>query len=107
MRVRGLRELLPSEKMKKMLNVRVKSVVANLVQGHTGAYKQDVINHLKEIQSERERKRRWNSGKSLKNRLVTESANARPNLMGSAKRVKSECSPSVYEELQLPKLRVK
>ena len=50
LRMRGLGELLSAEKMKQMLNVRVKSVVADLVQGHTGTYKQDIINHLREVQ---------------------------------------------------------
>ena len=94
--MRGLGELLSGEKMKRMLNVRVKSVVADLVQGHTGAYKQDVINHLKEVQRERERKRRWRSGKSLKTQQSTEDVKGRSKNISSAKRIKSECGPSVY-----------
>ena len=45
-RLQGLFELIKSDDMKKMLNVRVKTVLATIVEGHTGTYKQDILNFL-------------------------------------------------------------
>lgn len=47
-RIKGLHDLIRSEDMKRMLNIRVKSVLATIVEGHTGTYKQDILNYLHE-----------------------------------------------------------
>ena len=48
--------MIKSEDMKKMLNIRVKSVLATIVEGHTGTYKQDILDYLHEKFEERKKK---------------------------------------------------
>ena len=59
--------MIRSEDMKKMLNIRVKSVLATIIQGHTGTYKQDILNFLHEKYEERRKKqdKKYN-GKRMK-----------------------------------------
>ena len=46
LRLKGLYDLVRSENMKKMLNIRGKTVLATIVEGHTGTYKQDILDFL-------------------------------------------------------------
>lgn len=46
LKLRGFNELLTSEKMKRMLNIRREHIVTSVVEGHTGAYTEDIIKHL-------------------------------------------------------------
>lgn len=59
--------MLSSEQIKKMLNVRGKTVLATIVEGHTGTYKQDILDYLQEKMKKRKEKeeQRWN-GKRVK-----------------------------------------
>lgn len=67
LRLKGLVNLVSSENIKKMLNVRGKTVLATIVEGHTGTYKQDILDFLQEKLKERKLKeeKRWN-GKRFK-----------------------------------------
>ena len=46
MRLRGLSEILASDRIRKVLNVGGKTTLATMVEGQIGTYKQDIINHL-------------------------------------------------------------
>lgn len=46
-------DLLSSEKIKKMLNIKGRKALATIVEGHTGTYKQDILDYLKRKYEER------------------------------------------------------
>jgi hypothetical protein len=52
LKLRGLNELLSADKIKRMLNIR-REHIATVVEGHTGAYKEDIIKHLQLKSQER------------------------------------------------------
>ena len=54
--MKGLSQIISSEKIKKMLNVPEKSIVTDIVNQHTGVYKQDIIDFLQLKQKERKKK---------------------------------------------------
>jgi hypothetical protein len=56
LRLKGLFDLIRSEDMKKMLNVRVKTALATIVEGHTGTYKQDILSFLHEKYEQRRKR---------------------------------------------------
>jgi hypothetical protein len=109
MRLKGFYNLLSSSHIKKMLNVRGKTVLATIVEGHTGTYKQDILDFLQEKLQKRKLKEseRW-SGKRFKTEnhggssLVRgEYKTKRPVLKSSSlkklsARTKSEQSHSIY-----------
>lgn len=59
-------DLLSSEKIKKMLNISGRKALATIVEGHTGTYKQDILDYLKKKYEERKVKldNKW-KGKRL------------------------------------------
>ncbi len=65
-RLRALVDLLSSQKIKKMLNIRGRNALATIVEGHTGTYRQDILDYLKKKYEERKVKldNKWN-GKNL------------------------------------------
>ena len=120
LRLKGLYDLIRSDDMKKMLNVRAKNVLATIVEGHTGTYKQDILNFLHDKYEERVRKEKMRF--SGKKRMKTEEIKSvvtnkggysinkkifKSNSVNKLSRVKTENVPSIYEELKLPSLRIK
>jgi hypothetical protein len=117
LKLRGFNGLLSAAKMQRMLNIRGDHT-ATVVEGHTGVYKEDIIQLLQQKSQERKEKinKKW-SGKSLKTERSPSHQKNIPTplslLKGShassknLQRAKTEATPSVYEELKLPKLRLK
>ena len=102
-----------------MLNIRNKSAVATIVEGHTGTYKQDILDYLKQKYDERRHRleQKW-KGKKLntepdQSRITTFEKGSYVNVSkvrsvkSLPKRTKTLEPISIHEELNLPKLRLK
>lgn len=105
-----------------MLNIRNRSAIATIVEGHTGTYKQDILDYLKQKYEERKMKldKKWHLQKveqSSNHKLKTEADHSRITDKSRLSQVKSANSlpkraktleaRSIYDELKLPKLRLK